>query len=42
MRDRSDRERVQDGIRAPTPIYNLTKQEKIIINKTIDEELREQ
>ena len=41
MRERSDRERAQDGIRAPTPIYNLTKQEKIIIKKTIDEDLRD-
>jgi hypothetical protein len=36
MRERSDRERVQDGMRAPTPIYNLTKPEKIVIKKTID------
>jgi hypothetical protein len=41
MRKRSEHERHNDALRAPTPIYNLTKQEKIVIKKTIDEDLRE-
>jgi len=42
MRQKSEREKLLDSMRAPSPIYNLTKPEKIVIKKTINEDLKEQ